>query len=46
MQDLIYMAGRLIRAGRQWFICFGRLNPFVDLWEKLERCLRAGPAAG
>lgn len=46
MQDLIYMAGRLIRTGRQWFISFGRLNPFADLWEKLERGLRAEPTTG
>lgn len=46
MQDLIYMAGRLIRTGRQWFISFGRLNPFAHLWEKLEGRLRAEAGAG
>jgi hypothetical protein len=34
MQDLIYMAGRLIHTGRGWFISFGQLNPFAQLWER------------
>ena len=46
MQDLIYMAGRLIRTGRQWFISFGRLNPFAHLWEKLEGRLRVEAGVG
>lgn len=46
MQDFIYMAGRLIRTARQWFISFGRLNPFAHLWERIELRLRMGPETG
>lgn len=46
MQDFIYMAGRLIRTARQWFISFGRLNPFAHLWERLELRLRIEPDTG
>ena len=46
MQDLITMAGRLIRMGRQWFISFGRLSPFAHLWEKLEGRLRVEAGVG
>jgi len=36
MQDLIYMAGRLIKTGRQYFISFGQINPFAGLWERIS----------
>ena len=41
MQDLIYMAGRLIHTGRRWFISFGQLNPFAELWERIDKRLRS-----
>jgi hypothetical protein len=41
MQDLIYMAGRLIHTGRRWFISFGQLNPFAQLWERIDKRLRS-----
>ena len=46
MQDLIYMAGRLIRTGRRWFISFGRLNPFARLWEQLDLRLSMATSTG
>ena len=42
MQDLIYMAGRLIHTGRRWFISFGQMNPFAQLAEKIY-CRLCGP---
>ena len=41
MQDLINMAGRLIHTGRRWFISFGQLNPFAELWERIDKRLRS-----
>lgn len=41
MQDLMYMAGRLINTGRGWFISFGQLNPFAKLWERIDIRLRS-----
>jgi hypothetical protein len=35
MQDLMYMAGRLVTGGRQWFLSFGQLNPFSKLMERI-----------
>lgn len=35
MQDLIYMAGRLVTRGRRWYISFGQLNPFSRLMERI-----------
>jgi hypothetical protein len=35
MQDLMYMAGRLISSGRKWFLSFGQLNPFSPLTERV-----------
>lgn len=35
IQDLIYMAGRIIHTGRRWCISFGRTNPFWDLWKSI-----------
>ncbi|MDM8553878.1 transposase [Desulfococcaceae bacterium HSG7] len=43
MQDFIYMAGRLIKSGRRWFISFGRINPFAGLAEKILHRLRCSP---
>ncbi|MEE4258351.1 MAG: IS1380 family transposase [Bacteroidales bacterium] len=44
MQDLIYMAGRLINSGRQWFISFGQLNPFATLGKHVLQRLRCCPS--
>ncbi len=44
MQDLIYMAGRLIKSGRRWLISFGKINPFAGLAEKILQLLRGSPA--
>ena len=35
MQDLIYMAGRIIDTAREQFISFGRLNPFAGIWGRI-----------
>jgi hypothetical protein len=35
MQDLMYMAGRLIATGRKWYLSFGQLNPFARLMERI-----------
>jgi hypothetical protein len=43
MQDLIYMAARLIHTGRRWFITFGQLKPFAQLAEKIYCRLRGNP---
>lgn len=43
MQDLIYMAGRLIYRGRQWFISFGNINPFARLADRVLQRLRDSP---
>jgi hypothetical protein len=32
----MYMAGRLIYRGRQWYIGFGCLNPFAELWRCID----------
>ena len=44
IQDLMYMAGRLIYRGRQWYIGFGCLNPFAELWRCIDTRLRGAPA--
>ena len=41
MQDLIYMAGRLIHTGRQAFISFGRINPISGLMDGILRRIEA-----
>jgi len=46
MQDLIYIAGRLIHTGRKWFISFGQLNPFAQLMEKIYDRLCLSPSSG
>ncbi|MBF0235874.1 MAG: IS1380 family transposase [Desulfamplus sp.] len=43
MQDIIYMAGRLTKSGRRWFISFGQINPFAGLAEKVLKRLRCCP---
>jgi len=43
MQDLIYMAGRVIKTGRRWFISFGQINPFAELAEKVLQRLHCVP---
>jgi hypothetical protein len=35
MQDLIYMACRVIRHSRKWFLTFGRSAPGAELWKTL-----------
>ena len=35
MLDLIYMAGRIIYTGRQWYISFGKINPWRFLWNNI-----------
>ncbi len=40
LQDLVYIAGRLIKTGRQLFISLGRLNPMAKLWVLLDQRLR------
>lgn len=46
MQDLIYMAGRLIHTSRQWFISFGQLNPLAMIWERIDRQLQVTADTG
>ncbi len=42
MQDLMYMAGRLVKTGRKWYISFGQLNPFAQMagriYSRLKEC--------
>ena len=40
LQDLIYMAGRMIKTGRRWFISFGQMNPFAGLAEQIFHRLK------
>lgn len=35
MQDLIYMACRITHHARQWFISFGKYNPWADIWRTI-----------
>lgn len=44
MQDLMYMAGRLVTGGRQWFLSFGQLNPFSKMMERVYHRLNVLPA--
>jgi hypothetical protein len=44
MQDLMYMAARLIHTGRRWLISLGRINPLTELWVRTGQRLRAAPA--
>ena len=44
MQDLMYMAGRLVTRGRQWYLSFGQLNPFSKLMERIYHRLNLLPA--
>lgn len=46
MQDLIYIAGRLIHTGRKWYISFGQMNPFAHLMEKIYNRLCNVPSGG
>jgi len=43
MQDLMYMAGRLVYSGRQCCISFGKINPFAQLAENVLLRLRSSP---
>ena len=41
MQDLIYMAGRLVWHARRWGLSFGRCNPWYLTWKRIyERFTR------
>lgn len=40
MQDFIYMAGRLVTKGRQWFMSFGKINPFALTAERILNRVR------
>jgi len=44
IQDLMYMAGRLIHTGRRWYVSFGCLNPFARLFEQIYNRIRGWPA--
>ena len=44
MQDLMYMAGRLVTRGRQWYLSFGQLNPFSQMMERIYDRLNLLPA--
>jgi len=44
IQDLMYMAGRLIHTGRQWYFSFGQLNSFAAICERIINRIRGGPA--
>jgi hypothetical protein len=44
MQDLMYMAGRLVTGGRQWYLSFGQLNPFSRMMERIYHRLNLLPA--
>lgn len=46
IQDLMYMAGHLVSSGRQWYLSFGRLNPFAPLMERIFSRLNLLRAAG
>lgn len=35
MQDLMYMAGRMVTRSRYWYLSFGQLNPFSRLMERI-----------
>lgn len=41
MQDMIYVAGRLIRRSRKWFLSLGSINPFADLWQRVYEHFRS-----
>jgi len=40
MQDMIYVAGRLIRTSRNWFLSLGSINPFAGLWQRIYDLFR------
>jgi len=44
MQDLMYMAGRLVTRGRKWYLSFGQLNPFSKMMERIYHRLNLLPA--
>jgi len=44
LQDILYMAGRLIKRSRQYFISFGQCNPFAELSERIGVRLKSIPA--
>lgn len=47
MQDLMYMAGRVISHARRWFISFGRYSPWAQVWNNLyERFMQPLAGAG
>jgi hypothetical protein len=42
MQDLIYMAVRLVRHARRMRLCFGRRNPGYGVWRRIYRRFTQG----
>lgn len=47
MQDLIYMACRVIHHSRKWFLSFGRCAPWAEVWKDLytrftQPCVQEG----
>lgn len=46
MQDLMYMAGRLVTRGRKWYLSFGQLNPFSGMMERVYHRLNLFHATG
>ena len=47
MQDLMYMAGRVVFHGRQWFISYGRSSTWAEEWDNLyERFMEPLAGAG
>ncbi len=41
IQDLMYMAGRLVTRARKWYLSFGQLNPFSQLMDQIYQRLGA-----
>jgi len=45
IQDLMYMADRLIHTGRRWYVSFGCLNLFAILFERIYNRIRGWPSS-
>ena len=47
IQDLMYVAGRLISHARRFVLAFGRWNPWYPVWRRIyERIVNAGDRQG
>jgi len=43
IQDMVYMAGRLVRHARRWSLAFWKNNPWRPVWQRVyEQFLRGG----